>query len=185
MTYSQAIIVPSRIVFFMWLVFFIEQYYSMDLGVWGIYPRKLIGMVGIISAPLLHGGLAHIVSNTFPLLFLGTTLYFFYDRIAARVWFNCWILTGALVWLLGRGAYHIGASGLIYGLASFLIFFGIFRRDIKSLIISIVIFLIYNTMFYGVLPSHPGISWESHLFGAIVGLFTAFTMRNVPSVSTG
>ena len=174
-------------VFWLWfvLVFFIEQYYSIDLGVWGIYPRKLIGLVGIMTAPLLHSGISHIVSNTIPVLVLGTTLYFFYDRVAGRVWFNCWILTGVLVWILGREAYHIGASGLIFGLASFLIFFGIFRRDMKSLIISIIVFLIYNTMFYGVLPSHPGISWESHMFGALVGLFTAFTLRKVPAVTRG
>ena len=185
MTYSQAIIVPSRIIFFMWLVFFIEQYYAIALGVWGLYPRKLTGLTGIVTAPLLHGSLPHLISNTFPLLFLGTTLYFFYDRIAGRVWFNCWVITGVLVWLFGRDAYHIGASGLVYGLASFLIFFGIFRRDMRSIFISLIIFLIYNTMFYGVLPNHPGISWESHLFGALVGLGSAFYLRKAPAVTSG
>ena len=184
MTYSEAIIVPSRIIFFMWLVFFVEQYYSIDLGVWGIYPRKIVGLVGIVAAPLLHGSVSHLVSNTLPLLVLGTTLYFFYDRIASRIWIYSWVCTGILVWLFGRGAYHIGASGLIYSLASFLIFFGIFRLDIKSLIISGIVFLLYNTMFYGVLPTYPGISWESHLMGAIVGLILAFTFRRVGKVST-
>jgi len=183
-TYSQSIIVPSRIIFFMWLIFVIEQYYAIDLGILGIYPRKIQGLVGVLTAPLLHGSVSHLVSNTLPLLVLGTSLYFFYDRIAARVWVYSWVCTGILVWLFGRGVYHIGASGLIYSIASFLIFYGIFRMDIKSLIISGIVFLLYNTMFYGVLPTYPGISWESHMFGAIVGLILAFTYRRVKSVST-
>jgi membrane associated rhomboid family serine protease len=132
----------------------------------------------LFTAPLLHDGLAHIISNTIPLLFLGSVIFFFYERIGGIVFFRCYFITNLLVWLLSpRDSYHIGASGLVYGLSSFLIFFGILRKDFWSLVISVVVFMMYGGIFYGVLPSDPRISWESHLAGAIVGAVTAFDLR--------
>jgi membrane associated rhomboid family serine protease len=163
----------------MWAVFSFEFYFGYNLGWLGIRPRTLTGLIGLFAAPLLHDGLAHIVSNTIPLLFLGSVLFFFYERIGGIVFFRCYIVTNALVWLLSpRDSYHIGASGLIYGLSSFLIFFGILRKDFWSLFISVVVFIMYGGIFYGVLPSDPRISWESHLAGAVVGAATAFDLRN-------
>ena len=170
---SSSIIVPARLVFLMWAVYYLDRLFPGEFGVFGILPRTLRGLIGIVAAPLLHGSVAHLVSNTMPLLILGTVLYMFYDRIASRVFLQCYFLTGLLVWLFGRQFYHIGASGLIYGLASFLMFFGLFRRDFRSLLISIVIVIFYGSIFYGVLPTQPGVSWESHLFGGIVGFFNA------------
>lgn len=173
-TISRAIIVPARMVFLMWLAFTAERYIDYDLGLLGIYPRTLFGLVGIPFGPLVHGNLMHLASNTFPILFLGTTLYFFYSRIAGRVFMQCYFGTGLLVWIFGRTSYHIGASGIIYSLAGFLIFFGLFRKDLKSLIISLVILSLYWTMIYGIFPGQYGVSWESHFFGALVGAITAF-----------
>ena len=170
---SSSIIVPSRLVFIIWAVYFVSTLFPLGFLSYGLMPRSLVGAVGIITAPLLHGGVAHLVSNTMPLLILGTVLYMFYDRIASRVFLQCYFLTGVLVWLFGRPFYHIGASGLIYGLAAFLMFFGLFRRDFQSLLISIVIVLFYGSIFYGVLPNQSGVSWESHLCGGIVGFFNA------------
>jgi len=157
----------------MWLVYTVEMYLHFDLGFLGIYPRKIPGLVGIITAPLIHSDVIHLASNTFPLVFLGSTLYLFYNRIANKIFFQCYVFTGILVWLFGRSSYHIGASGLIYGLAFFLISFGLFRKDFKSLFISLVIILFYGGLIYGVLPANTGVSWESHLMGAIVGVATA------------
>jgi membrane associated rhomboid family serine protease len=172
-------VVPFRLVFIMWLVFSFEVYFSTDLGFLGILPRTLRGLPGILTAPLIHGSLAHITSNTVPLLFLGSILFFFYKDIAEIVFFRCYIVTNVLVWLFSpRVFYHIGASGLIYGLSAFLIFYGVLRRDFLSLIISIAIFMLYGGIFYGVLPSDPHISWESHLGGAVVGTYTAFDLKN-------
>src|SRR6478736_9782610 len=138
-------VVPFRLVFIMWLVFSIQFFYGIDLGFLGIYPRTIHGLIGILFAPMIHGSFGHLVSNTFPLLFLGTLLYFFYDRIGGIVFFRCYFITNILVWLLSpRPSYHIGASGLIYGLAAFLIFFGFLRRDFTSLLISIIVMLLYG-----------------------------------------
>ncbi|MBS1950923.1 MAG: rhomboid family intramembrane serine protease [Bacteroidetes bacterium] len=164
----------------MWLVFTVEVTYNIDLGYLGIYPRTFHGLAGILFAPLLHGSLGHLFSNTFPLLFLGTLLYFFYDRIGGIVFFRCYFITNFLVWLLSpRLSYHIGASGLIYGLASFLILFGILRQDFLSLTISLIIMFVYGgAILSGVAPTDPHISWEAHLFGALTGVVTAFDLAN-------
>jgi membrane associated rhomboid family serine protease len=171
-------VVPFRLVFLMWLVFSVQYFYGIDFGFLGIRPRTFSGLIGLFAAPLIHGNYLHLISNTFPLLFLGTILYFFYERIAGTVFFRSYFWTNFLVWLLSpRASYHIGASGLIYSLTAFLICFGLLRQDFTSLIIAIIIFLIYGSvLFYGVLPVDPRISWESHLAGALVGVVTAFNL---------
>jgi membrane associated rhomboid family serine protease len=167
--------IPFRLVFIMWLAFSIQFFYNIDLGFLGIKPRNFWGLVGILTAPMVHGNYMHLLSNTFPLLFLGTVLFFFYDRIGTVVFFRCYFITNLLVWIFSpRASYHIGASGLIYGLASFLIFFGLLRQDFMSLLISIAVIITYGGIFYGVLPMDPRVSWESHLAGALVGAVTAF-----------
>ncbi|MEM7551058.1 MAG: rhomboid family intramembrane serine protease [Bacteroidota bacterium] len=157
----------------MWLFFFVEASFGVNWSFLGIVPRTSQGLVGILTAPLIHGSIPHIVSNTIPLLMLGTILYLFYKRVARAVFLQCYFFTGILVWLFARNSIHIGASGVIYGLAFFLIFFGFFRKDFKSLILSILILVLYDGLFIGVLPSSSGVSWESHLFGAGVGFFAA------------
>ncbi|CAN5246945.1 hypothetical protein BH09BAC3_BH09BAC3_35530 [soil metagenome] len=172
-------VVPFRLVFIMWLVYTIEFTYNVNFGWLGILPRTLHGLPGIFIAPMVHGDLMHLVSNTIPLLFLGTVVFFFYPRIGGIVFFRCYIITNILVWAFSpRVSYHIGASGLIYGLSAFLIFFGLIRKDFWSLFISIVVFLMYGGIFYGVLPNDPHISWESHLAGAVVGSITAFNLKD-------
>lgn len=176
-------VVPFRLVFIMWCVFSIEIFYGFDFAWLGIKPRSLIGLIGIFTAPLIHGSLSHLISNTIPLLFLGSVLFFFYRKVAGIVFFRSYIITNVLVWLFSpRESYHIGASGLIYGLSAFLIFFGLLRKDFISLLVSIGILLAYGGIFYGVLPSDPRISWESHLAGAVVGTFTAFNLRDLNKV---
>jgi len=171
-------IVPFRLVFLMWLAFVLERSYSIGFELPGIYPRSLKGLLGILTSPLVHAGYAHLLSNSIPILFLGAMLFFYYPRIARWVFLRSYFVTNVLVWLLARGgSAHIGASGVVYGLAFFLVFFGIFRRDRISLLISIIVLLFYGTMFYGLLPSDPRLSWESHLFGAMVGAWTARDFR--------
>lgn len=180
---SSSIIVPSRLVFLMWAVYYVDRLLPGEFAIYGLLPRTVRGLLGIVTAPLLHGSVAHLVSNTMPLLILGTVLYMFYDRIAGRVFLQCYFLTGLLVWLFGRPFYHIGASGLIYGLASFLMFFGLFRRDFRSLLISIIIVIFYGSIFYGVLPTQAGVSWESHLLGGVVGFFNAINTSAYKRIS--
>jgi membrane associated rhomboid family serine protease len=168
---------PFRLVFIMWLVFSIQFFYHVDLGFLGIKPRNFWGLIGIFTAPMVHGNYMHLLSNTFPLLFLGTVLFFFYERVGTVVFFRCYFITNVLVWIFSpRASYHIGASGLIYGLASFLIFFGLLRQDFLSILISVAVIITYGGIFYGVLPMDPSVSWESHLAGALVGAVTAFNL---------
>ena len=132
---------------------------------------------------MIHGNLIHLISNTIPLLFLGGTLFFFYNRIGTRVFFSCYFIPSIIVWFLdGSGTVHIGASGLIYGVAAFLISFGILRRDMMSILISIVVILLYGGIFYGVLPTDPRVSWQMHLAGTIVGVVMAFVFRNTKKI---
>ncbi|WKN42291.1 rhomboid family intramembrane serine protease [Tunicatimonas pelagia] len=170
---SSSMLVPARLVFLMWGVFFLDQLYPIDLAMFGILPRTIRGLIGIITAPMLHGSVTHLVSNTMPVLILGTVLFMFYRRVANQVFLQCYFFTGVLVWLFARTSIHIGASGLIYGLAFFLIFFGLFQRDFKSLLISIIILISYGSIFYGVLPTQSYVSWESHLLGGLVGFLNA------------
>ncbi|MDV3310227.1 MAG: rhomboid family intramembrane serine protease [Cyclobacteriaceae bacterium] len=170
-------IVPLRIVFLMWLLFSLEAYYGWPLTAFGIVPRTLPGMVGIVMSPLLHGNIFHLLSNTVPLLFLGSVLYFFYPRLAPTVFFRAYFWTNLLVWLFARPrSIHIGASGIVYALAFFLIFFGIFYRDFRSLTITVIVFILYGGVFYGILPGDPHVSWESHFAGALVGIGSALTL---------
>lgn len=170
---SDSVLVPARLTLLMWGVFFFEISWGYSFSFLGIYPREIFGLIGVVTAPLIHGSWWHLVSNTIPFLFLGSTIFFFYPRIASKVFFYCYFATGFLVWLFGRESLHIGASGVIYGLAFFLIFFGFFRKDFRSLLISTLVILLYGSLFYGLLPNDPLVSWESHLYGAFVGLTTA------------
>ncbi|MBS0001107.1 MAG: rhomboid family intramembrane serine protease [Cyclobacteriaceae bacterium] len=169
----------------MWATYVLGTMINFDLALLGIYPRTFLGMSGILFAPMIHGSVVHLISNTLPLLFLGTILFMFYDRIARRVFFQCYFFTNILVWIFARPSFHIGASGLVYGLAAFLISFGIFKKDFRSLIISIIILILYGSLIYGVLPISEGVSWESHLMGALIGIGSASQMSRMKYVSTG
>lgn len=177
---SESIIVPARLTLLMWGVFFFEITWGFDFSFLGILPRDWFGLIGVVAAPLVHGSWWHLASNTVPFLFLGTCIFFFYPRIANKVFFYCYFLTGILVWLFGRSSLHIGASGVIYGMAFFLIFFGFFRKDFRSLLISTIIILFYGSLFHGLLPSAPNVSYESHLYGAFIGLCTAMVYGRRP-----
>ena len=173
-TFKASIAYPFRFVVLMWSFFLVELVTHFPLTSFGIVPRTLFGAVGIIFAPLLHGNFLHLASNSVPMLVLGTLLYLFYNAIAPKVFAYCYFLTGALVWLVGRTSLHIGASGLVYGIAFFLFFIGLARKDFRSLAISIVTVFFYGGIVYGVLPGQQFISWESHLMGALVGIYCAF-----------
>ncbi len=166
-------VAPLRLVFLMWLFFTVEYYLGLNLGFLGIYPRSLEGLTGIIFAPMIHGDFNHLISNTIPLLALSGALYFFHPQIASRVFLHAYVFTNMLVWIFGRSFYHIGASGLVYSLAAFSIFYGFFERDFKSVLISIIALFFYGGLVYGLIPANNEISWESHLMGALVGVVSA------------
>lgn len=175
-SFFESIIVPSRMVFFMWLLFFLETKFKIDLGFLGVYPRTLYGLAGIAGMPLVHASVFHIASNTIPILILGSALYFFYPKIANKVFIQCYFFTSALVWIFAKPANHIGASGVVYGLAAFLILYGWFKKDMKSTFISAAVLIIYGGIFLKMIPANPWVSWEAHLLGAVVGAVNAFIL---------
>lgn len=171
-----SLIFPLQFIFLTWLVLSIEHLFGVDFGILGILPLSGSGIIGLCVAPLIHGSVDHLLSNTLPLLILGGILFYFYPSIAKLVFLRCYFFTNILVWLFGRSFYHIGSSGIIYGIAFFLIFFGFFRRNLSSLIISVVVLFFYGGILYTVFPTDERVSYESHLFGTITGLVTAFML---------
>ncbi|MEM9895846.1 MAG: rhomboid family intramembrane serine protease [Bacteroidota bacterium] len=139
--HKEQLLIPLRFCFVMWGVFSIEYFFGFDLGYLGINPRSISGLVGIIAAPFIHGNSAHLISNTLPILFLGASLFYFYPLVAKQVFLQCYLFTNLLVWILARPFYHIGASGLVYGLASFLVFFGILNRNRLGILVAMVVII--------------------------------------------
>jgi len=177
--FRRGIWISVTFILLLWTVQAFEVAFSMDLREFGILPRTLKGTIGIITGPLIHGDFFHLVSNTFPLIILGVGLFYFYHKIAFEVILIIYIMTGFWVWVVARDAYHIGSSGLVYGLLAFLFFSGLLRRDAKTLAVSLVLLFIYGgNMIYGIFPVNEAISWESHLMGALSGMFCAYFFKN-------
>ena len=170
---------PLYLLGLIWTVFLLDHYVlgrSLTFY-YGLATRELAGAWGIITSPLLHSGWPHLLSNSFPFLTLSGLLVFFYPRLWPRVLATLWIGTGVLVWTLGRPVVHIGASGVVYALAAFLAFSGFFRRDVKAIVVSLIVLFYYGGMVVGILPGQEGISWESHLLGLVMGVIGAYWYR--------
>ena len=173
-----SMLIPGIFVFLMWLVKVIEVMFNLDLSNLGIFPLAAKGLPGIIFSPLIHSDFGHLFNNSLPLFFLGTALFYFYSEIAVKVSFWTWLLTGTFVWIAGRAAWHIGASGLIYGLASFLFFSGIIRKHFRLVALSLLIVFLYGSMVWGIFPDiYKNVSWESHMLGFISGIILAVVYR--------
>lgn len=161
-----------------WSVFLIDAILPfIYLNQYGIYPRHTDGLIGIFAAIFLHGGFSHIISNTLPLFLAIIALCGNYPRTAKKVFIYGTALTGLLVWLFARSANHIGASGLLYCLLSYIFFSGFFRKDITSIGLSLVLAFLYGSLIFGIIPNQDHVSWESHLFGFITGIFLAWIYR--------
>lgn len=177
--FLSSIWLPLQWVGLLWVIQGLQWLFSLNLGVYGIYPREIFGLRGVVLAPLLHSGWGHLLSNTPPLFVLSAMILFFYRRVAIPAMIQIYLLTGLLVWTFGRSVFHIGASGVIYGLVAFVFWTGIFRRNIKSIALALIVAFYYGSMFMGIIPGQEGISWESHLLGGIAGIFAAFWYKNI------
>ena len=169
---------PSLLVALIWIIQLVNVALGGLLGHFGVYPRDPDGLIGIITSPLIHGDWGHLIANTPPLFVLSVLLFFFYPRVAKQSFGMIYLLAGLVLWLFGRPVYHIGASGVIYGLVAFIAWNGLFRRNLKAIALSLVVVFYYGGMFLGILPGQPGVSWEGHLFGALVGIFTAYYFKD-------
>jgi membrane associated rhomboid family serine protease len=168
---------PMLAIAIIWMVHIYQVMDGWDPAAYGIMSRRLWGLPGIITGPMVHGSWKHLISNTFPLFVLSALSLYFYRKVAMRAFWMIYFLTGASVWLLARQVSHIGASGIIYGLVSFIFWNGIFRRSLRSIILAIIVMLVYSGMFMGILPDQEGISWESHLLGSLAGIFASFWFK--------
>lgn len=164
-------------VLILWIVQIFQHISQIDLSVFGIFPGKTAGLKGILFSPLIHSGYSHLISNSITLFLLLFGMLYFYRNSALKVFFIIYFFEGILVWIFARPSYHIGASGLLYGLAAFLFFSGVFRKDKRSISLSLLIVFLYGGMVWGILPTDPKISFESHLFGAAIGIICAFIFR--------
>ena len=161
----------------LWAIILLDRGLGLELGRFGVRPHELEGLPGILVAPLLHGSFSHLISNTLPLLVLGTGMLYLYPDSAVRVIPAIYLGSGLAVWLLARPSVHIGASGLIYGFATYIFVSGIIRRDVRAIAAAMLVCFLYGTLIWGVLPIETGVSWETHLVAALIGLLMAVLTR--------
>jgi len=168
---------PLLFVAILWGIRLFEEVTGVKLFWYGLYPRTIHGLIGIVTAPLIHGDFSHLMSNTLPLIILGSMMFYFYRPIAFQVFFWVYLMTGVWVWAAARDSYHIGASGILYGFLCFLFFSGIFRKNPALMALSLFVTVLYGSMVWGVFPIRSGVSWESHLLGSLAGIITAYNFR--------
>ena len=150
---------------------------GLDLQRFGIHPRDIAGLAGIVTAPLLHGDIAHLASNALPLLVAGTAMLYLYPDSSRVTLPAIYLGPGLLVWIFGRDSIHIGASGLVYGIVAYVFVGGILRRDRRAWAASVLVAFFYGAMVWGVLPIKHGVSWETHLAAAAIGVVLAVALR--------
>ncbi len=168
---------PLYFVLTLWIVFWIEVNYDLYLNKYGLLPRTFSGLRGIVFSPFIHSGIKHLFNNSFPLFILLTSLFYFYRNIAFKVLLYGTLFSGLLTWIIARDAYHIGASGIVYLLFSFILFSGLIRKYYRLIAVSLIVIFLYGSMIWYILPIKEGISWEGHLSGFIFGLLFAFIYR--------
>lgn len=171
-------IVPALLLLLVWTVFYVEQKFHLDLAVHGIFPRTFSGLQGVLFSPFLHGDLSHIANNSFPLFILTAALIYFYRDISLKVLFYGVLFSGLITWIIGRSSFHIGASGLIYVLVSFIFFKGLMTQYFRLMALSLTVVMIYGGMIWYVFPEVDNkISWEGHLAGLLTGFAFAVLFK--------
>jgi len=174
---KQSLIFPVAFICIAWLLKIFEWGLDINFYQLGIFPLQVKGLPGIITSPFVHGDFEHLMANTVPIFALSWGIFYFYRQLAFRIVLYCLFTTNILLWLGGREAWHIGASGLVYAFASFLFFSGLFRNYYKLIAISFAVAFLYGGLFWGIFPVLKDVSWEGHLFGACSGLIYAFAFR--------
>jgi len=176
--FSNAVVLaPMLAVLSVWIVFWIEVRFGVNFNDYGVYPRRLSGLRGVVLSPFIHGSVEHLYNNTIPLAVLTGLLFYFYRQTAFKTLLFGVLISGLVTWFIGRPAYHIGASGVIYVLAGFIFFKGVFAKHFRWAALSLAVVFIYGSMIWYIFPIEEGISWEGHLSGFLTGLLLALTTR--------
>jgi membrane associated rhomboid family serine protease len=182
--FIHSLVFPTFFLVLIWMIKISEAALEMSFTHLGLFPLEAGGLKGILFAPLIHANFKHLFDNSVPLYVLSIAIFYFYRPVAYRVFFLVWFISGLIVWLTARPSYHIGASGLVYGFASFIFFSGVIRNNIHLLAISLIVVFMYGGLIWGILPYDLRISWESHLVGGLTGLGIALFYRGYGPPST-
>ena len=171
-------IIPVLFVLIIFFVKIIEVHFNLSFINYGVYPQKINGLKGVFFSPFIHKDLTHLLNNSYPMLILGVLLFSVYKKIASEIFIWLFFISGFWLWIIGRPLFHIGASGIIYALASFLFISGIIRKNPRLAAISMIVIFLYGSMIWGVLPTNDTISWEGHLSGFMAGILVAIFYKN-------
>jgi membrane associated rhomboid family serine protease len=173
----RSLLAAAAFTLLLWLIAVLEFVFDVGLARYGVYPRHAHGLIGILAGPLIHTSWEHLLTNTGPIFILGTALLYGYPRSAPLVIPAVYLVSGALVWLLGRESLHLGASGLGFGFLFFVCSVGLLQRYKQAVALSLIVFLLYGGMLGGLFPEDPGISFESHLAGAVTGIVLGILLQ--------
>ncbi len=176
--FIYSLVFPVFFLFVIWAVKIFEITMDLSLVEGGVFPRRISGLKGILFSPTIHGDWKHLLDNSLPAFFLSLSLFYFYRDIAYMIWLLIYFIGGILLWAVGREAYHIGASGLIYGLATFLFLSGVIRKVRSLMAISLLLVFWYGGMVWGLLPFDYEVSFEAHITGAVSGIILAILYRD-------
>ena len=165
------------ILIIIWSVKIFEIVFDYDFTEYGVLPRKFNGLTGILFSPLIHSDVNHLLNNSLPVIILCLLIFNFYSQIAKKIFIYLYFISGLWLWCIGRESFHIGASGLIYAMASFLFFSGILRKNSQLSAVALLVIFIYGGLFWGLFPIHKNVSWEGHLTGFIAGILVSFIFR--------
>jgi membrane associated rhomboid family serine protease len=178
LTYHKNVLwVPIVAIVTIWLIYWVEITFGYNFNTYGILPREIKGLRGVLFSSFIHSDASHLSNNSIPLFVLLASLFYFYRKIAHKVLIYGLLFSGLFCWIIARDSYHIGASGVIYLLFSFIFFSGIIRKHYRLIAMSLVVIFLYGGMIWFIIPTEDRISWEGHLSGFLIGLLFAFLYR--------
>ena len=175
---KSVFLIPVAFIVAIWFIYWIEIQFDLNFNKYGVFPRTFVGFRGVFLTHFIHSNVSHLFNNSIPLFVLLSSLFYFYKDVAYKVLLFGGFFTGFITWCIARESYHIGASGIVYLLFSFVFFSGIIKRHFRLVALSLIIIFLYGSMVWYVLPIKEGVSWEGHLSGFIVGLFFAIAFKN-------
>lgn len=178
--FFHSILKSVIIVAVLWVFFLIDDIFGLSWNNYGLIPRNISGLLGIFTMPFLHGDISHLFSNSVPLLVLLFSIFYFFPKKAMLILLMTYFTAGILTWIIGTSGTHIGASGVVYALAFFLVTISIIKQEVKLMAYSLVIIFLYGSIIWGFFPQlfpDKHISWEGHLAGAITGIILAVFYR--------